>query len=215
MGWFTPPGSTGCVPFPVHSEGQSVLCALGSSPRLWLSSFNCECQPQSSTTVPRTRVISFRADPTFPRILTASVSHLFLLLLGSSGSLPQPRDLPFHLVPTLGQDRETFFFFFFFFSSPISVFFLKLDQTPRTLLLPLPSFHQPFLLWPFLSDSWPLLECQYTHVIKEVTLLDALLLHTGRAQRSFLTLTLSAASSPHCQLCSLNPIIWVRVEGTI
>lgn len=147
-----PPGSTGCVPFPVHLEGQSVLCALGSSPRLWLSSFNCGVPVPVKTHQQQCIVlwvISFRADPVSPRILTASVSHLFLLLHGSSGSLPWPKVLPFHLVPTLGQGRKTSFLF----PTPIPGLSLKLGQTPRTLLLSLPSFYQPGLLLSFSSDS--------------------------------------------------------------
>lgn len=64
-----PPGSTACVSFPVHLEGQSVLCALGSSPRLWLSSFNCGVPVPVKTHQQQCIVlwvISFRADPTSP-----------------------------------------------------------------------------------------------------------------------------------------------------
>lgn len=116
---------TGRLPFPVHSEGQSVLCALGSSPRLWLSTFNCWVPVPVKTRQQQCillRVISFRADPVSLRTLTASVPHLFLFLLGSSGSLPWPRDLPFHLVPTPGSRQRGLLFFFFFFSSPHSSF---------------------------------------------------------------------------------------------
>lgn len=69
MGRVTPPGSMGCVPFPVHLEGQSVLCALGSSPRLWLSSFNCGVPGPVKTHQQQCvvlGVISFRADPHVP-----------------------------------------------------------------------------------------------------------------------------------------------------
>lgn len=152
MGRVTPPGSPGCVPFPVHLEGQSVLCALGSCPCLWLSSFNCRVPVPVKTHQQQCivlGVISFRADPMSPRILTASVSHLFLLLLRSSGSLPWPRVLPFHLVLTPGQSSETSFLF----PTPIPGLSLKLGQTPRTLLPPLPSFHQPGLLLSFSRDS--------------------------------------------------------------
>lgn len=95
----------------LFTQRDKVFCVLWAA----LHACGClalivECQSKSSATVYRPRVISFRADPTSPRILTASVSHLFLLLLGSSGSLPWPRELPFHLVPTPGQDRETSFF---------------------------------------------------------------------------------------------------------
>lgn len=136
---------TGRLPFPVHSEGQSVLCALGRSPRLWLSSFNCWVPVPVKTRQQQCillRVISFRADPASPRTLTASVPHLFLLLLGSSGSLPWSRDLHFHLVSTPGQDREASFLF----PVPIPGFSPLPDQIPGTLVLPLCRFCQPGLL---------------------------------------------------------------------
>lgn len=142
------------------------------------------------------------------RILTASVSHLFLLLLRSSGSLPWPRDLPFHLVPTLGRGRETSLLL------PIllPVLFLKIDQSPGTLVLPLPSFHKPGLLLSLSKDSWPLqcaypdlwvVECQCTHVAKELNLLDALALQIAQSSQKLPGInTVSCMFSPLLTLLS-------------
>lgn len=89
----------GSVPFPAVSERQSVLCAPVSAWSLWLSSPNCQTLPREATSVTGHPIRSASAEqtPMARRTSIASVSHLFLLLAGLSGSLPWPSELPFHL----------------------------------------------------------------------------------------------------------------------
>lgn len=202
--------------FPCSLRGTKCFVCSGQLSRPVAVQLSLLCASPSKTHQEKCillRVISFRADPMSPRTWTASVSHLFLLLLGSSGSLPWPRPLPFHLVPTPGQEREASFLF----PVPVPGLSLMPGQTPRTLVLPLASFCQSGLLLSLSSDSGPLtwahpdlrvLECQSTHVAKELNLLDSLALQTGRAQRRFLTSALcqrrvlaTAASTSPAQSC--------------
>jgi hypothetical protein len=149
-------------------------------------------------------VISFRADPTAPRTLTASVSHLFLLLARSSGSLPWPNNLPFHLVSTPGQERGT--------SSSLPTPEASLCSLIR-LIGPLScpcsapaslacSCHSWGACSPLTCahpDLW-VLECQCAHAAKRIQPARCIRSSNLRSQGSFLALTLCQLCFPHLSL---------------
>lgn len=156
MGRVNPPGSMGCVPFPVHLVGQSVLCALGSSPRLWLSSFNCGVPVPVKTHQQQCvvlGVISFRADPRVPPDIDsfcfASVftsARVFWVTASAQGS-------PLSPCSHSGSGQRDLLSFSHPYSRPRSEAW---PDSERTLLLPLPGFHQPGMPLSFSSDSCPL-----------------------------------------------------------
>lgn len=157
MGRVTPPGSTGYAPFPVHLEGQSVLCALGSSPRLWLSRFNCGVPVRVKTHQQQCivlRVISFGADPLVPPGYWQLLFRIcFYFCSGLLGHCLGPGFSPFTLFPLrVRAERPPFFF-----PTPIPGLTLKLAPAPAE--LPPAWLALVILKWQLTTHvclSWPL-----------------------------------------------------------
>ena len=140
------------------------------------------------------------------RTLTASVSHLFLLLAKPSGSLPWPSDLPFHLGSHTRSRQGTSsslpapgasLFSLSTLSWSLPVVAAESEAVPQhqgARLSPAwphscRSVRACLLLTCVHPDLW-VLECWHAHVAKESNLLEALGLQIVRTQGGFLTLAL-------------------------
>lgn len=90
----------GYLPLPAVWERQSVLCVLVGSSSPWLSSLTAKCWLTQWSWLSEASSLGSSPSgltPVAHRTLTASVSHVFLLLAKPSGSLLWPSNLPFHL----------------------------------------------------------------------------------------------------------------------
>lgn len=200
----------GSVPFPADSERQSVLCALVSASRLWLSSPNCQMLAQWRHIADGAShlVISCRADPCGPQdidsfcftsVFTSGWAFWVTALaqwapLSPWFPLQVRTERPLHLFSSPGPLSAPWADFMGPVSSPVAADSEAVSLHQGTQLLPgrprsCRSMSACLLLTCACPDLW-VLECQRAHVAKESSLLEALGLQILRTQGGFLTLAL-------------------------